>query len=326
MRAVVVHRAGGPEVLQIEERPIPKPKSGWVLVRVHAFGLNHSELVTRAGGSGDAVAFPRVLGIEAVGEVVEDPSGKHAPGQTFVAAMGEMGRKYDGGYEEYALLPIAQVIPVRTKLDWAELGAVPETFATAWGSLDKLALPEGASLLVRGGSSSVGMATITLAKARNVVVIATTRQDKKRPALEKAGVDHVLIDRGRIAGEVRQLFPNGVDGLLELVGPATMIDSLEAVRRGGCSCLTGYLESVFDADQAKEAAARLGIDRRRYSSGVVNADSYGTVMQDIVDVVQERRLNVNLDRTFRLDEISEAHRYMEANRASGKVVVLTGAH
>src|SRR4051794_14022812 len=150
MRSVVVSEPGGPEVLRVEERHVPEPRRGWILVRVRAFGLNRSELVTRSGGSGEAVRFPRVLGIEAVGEVVADPSGALAAGQAFVAAMGEMGRAYDGGYAQYAPLPESQVIPVDTTLDWPTLGALPETFGTAWGSLDTLGLEAGQLLYVHG--------------------------------------------------------------------------------------------------------------------------------------------------------------------------------
>ena len=191
MRAAVVHAPGGPEVLSVEEVATPEPRPGWVLVRVRAFGLNRSELGTRAGESGAAVQFPRVLGIECVGEVVET-------GQTIVAAMGGMGREFDGGYAEYALLPVTHVIPVETSLSWPQLGAIPESFGTAWGSLETLGLEPGQSLLVRGGSSSVGMAAITIAKDRGLEVFATTRQESKRSALEAAGADHVVIDDGEV--------------------------------------------------------------------------------------------------------------------------------
>jgi NADPH:quinone reductase-like Zn-dependent oxidoreductase len=320
MKAAVVHTPGGPEVLRIEERPVPEARLGWVVVRVRAFGLNRSELVTRAGGSGDAVTFPRVLGIECVGEIVD--GGALRPGHPFVAAMGGMGRDFDGGYEAFALLPETHVIPVRTTLPWPVLGAIPETFGTAWGSLDPLELAPGKTLLVRGGTSSVGMAAITLAKDRAVTVIATTRQENKRRALLANGADHVLIDDGALAGAVRAIVPDGADALLELVGPATMADSLAALRPGAHATLAGFLADVWDEDPAVAEAARLGISLHRFRSIVINAQTYGAIFQSIVDGVESGRFKANVDHTFALDEIADAHRYMEANRAVGKVVGL----
>lgn len=319
----MVHHAGGPEVLRLEERPVPAPRRGWVLVHVRAFGLNRAELITRSGGSGDAVKFPRVIGIECVGQVVHAPVGELQPGQTVIAAMGEMGRAFDGGYEEYAVLPATNVIPVQTTLDWATLGAIPETFGTAWGSLRKLALKTRDSLLVHGGSSSVGMAAITLAKDSGLTVLATTRQEAKRDALVMNGADQVLIDEGNIGEQVREHAPDGVSGLYELVGARALLDSLRAVGPGGRACIAGYLEDEWDLGPGKAEARRLGIPLAVYSSNEINRSSYGAAFQRIISAVEEGRLRVNLDRTFQMDEIVEAHRYMEANRATGKLVVLT---
>ncbi len=320
MRAAVVHEPGGPEVLRVEELPVPEPRPGWVLVRVRAFGLNRSELVTRAGGSDDAVRFPRVLGIECVGEVEEAPDADLAPGQTIVAAMGGMGRDYDGGYAQYTLIPVSQAIPVETSLDWPRLGAIPESFGTAWGSLDQLALEPGQSLLVRGGSSSVGMAAITIAKGNGLTVLATTRQESKRPALQAAGADHVVIDDGEVGTRVREIAPDGVDGLFELVGPRTIRDSLKAVGSGGRACISGFLERDWNIEPARAEAARLGIPLSRFQSGTINVDSFGEIFQDIVRRVEDGTYRDILDRAFPLDEIADAHRYMEENRAAGKVV------
>jgi NADPH:quinone reductase len=322
MQAVVVHEPGGPGVLRVEERPVPEARPGWVLVRVRAFGLNRSELVTRAGGSGDAVQFPRVLGIECAGEVVAAPGSDLQPGQRIVAAMGGMGRDYDGGYQQYALLPASQAIPVETRLDWPELGAIPESFGTAWGALERLALREGQSLLVHGGTSSVGMAVTTIAKDRGVTVFATTRQEAKREALEASGVDHPIVSEGEVTPAVRAILPGGVDGLCELVGPKPMAEALRALAPAGRACSIGSLEGDWNTEPVDAEARRLGVELLRFSSGVIDRDGYQGVFQQIVRAVEEGRYRVNLDRVFPIGEIADAHRYMEENRAVGKVVVL----
>ncbi len=323
MKAVVVHEPGGPEVLHVEERPIPQARPGWILVRVRAFGLNRSELITRAGGSGDAVHFPRVLGIECAGEVVEAPGSDLQPGQRVLAAMGGMGRDYDGGYQQYALLPASQVIPVASTLEWAQLGAIPESFGTAWGTLQEIGLKQGESLLVHGGTSSVGMAAIALGDDQGLVVLATTRQEGKRVALQVAGAQYQLVLDGHELGQVvRALRPQGVDGVCELVGPAAMLDALDALAAGGRACMTGFLEQDWDTERVEAEAQRRGVTLRRFGSGVINRDSYAGVFQAIIDAVQGGRYTVNLDRVFAMDEVADAHRYMEANGAAGKVVIL----
>ncbi|MCW3013980.1 MAG: NADPH:quinone reductase [Solirubrobacterales bacterium] len=302
---------------------MPVTRPGWVLVRVRAFGLNRAELITRSGGSGDAVRFPRVIGIECVGEVVEDPDGELRPGQTVVAAMGEMGRAYDGGYQQYTLLPAAHVIPVKTTLRWETLGAIPETFATAWGALEELRLAAGDSVLIHGGTSSVGMAAITIAKDSGLTVFATTRQESKGAALTANGADHVIVDDGSLAAKVLKIAPGGVTGLVELVGAVAVIDALNALAPGGRACIAGYLEDEWDLAPAQAAARGLAVPLAVYSSSVVDRASYGQVLQRIIDAVQQGRYRVNLDRTFEMAEIADAHRYMEGNRAVGKIVVLT---
>jgi NADPH:quinone reductase-like Zn-dependent oxidoreductase len=321
--AVVVHEPGGPEVLQLEELPTPEAEPGWVLIRVRAFGLNRSELITRAGGSGDAVEFPRVLGIECAGDVVDAPRTELRRGERVIAAMGGMGREFDGGYAQYALVPAATAIPVSTTLDWARLGAIPESFGTAWGSLDTLALERRQSLLVRGATSSVGLAAVTIARDRRVEVFATTRQERKRAALEAAGADHVIIDDGRVSAQVRAIAPEGVDGLLELVGPTACVDSLQALASTGRACISGFLEGDWDVRPATAAANRLRVPLARFGSNVINVQSYRHVYAKIVRGVEEGRLRDTLDRTFAMSEIADAHRYMEANEATGKVVALT---
>src|SRR6516225_1888797 len=197
MRAVVLDGPGPPEALAIRDIPVPKPVGGWALIRVRAFGLNRSELHMRLGLA-EGVTFPRVPGIEAVGVVEQCPGGEFARGQQVAALMGGMGRAFDGGYAEYTCVPVGQVVPFRSGLDWAVLGAVPEMLQTAYGSLTVgLDAQPGQSILVRGGTSSVGMAAAVLAKQRGMTVLATTRDPAKRGALTGAGADYVLIDDGQ---------------------------------------------------------------------------------------------------------------------------------
>ncbi len=219
MRAYRVTTPGGSDALRLCELPDPTPQLGHVVIEVRAFGINRSELYTRRGESGDAVTFPRVLGIECVGHVRAAPGSDLQPGTKVAAAMGGMGRTYDGGYAEMTKVPRSQVMPFVSELSWATLGALPETYYTAWASVfDELDLQSGQTLFVRGGTSSVGMAATRIAKHLGCTVVATTRREAKREALIRAGVDHIVIDNGRIASAVRELFPDGVDAALELVG------------------------------------------------------------------------------------------------------------
>src|SRR5215210_9216778 len=214
MRAVVLDAPGPPEALRIRELAVPEPRPGWVLVRVKAFGINRSELHTRLGLA-RGVTFPRVLGIEATGVVAAAPGGEFEQGQQVAAMMGGMGRTFDGGYAEYTSVPAAQVIAFRSELDWATLGAVPEMLQTAHGSLTVgLDVQRGQTLLIRGGTSSVGLTAAILARRRGLAVLATTRSEAKAGALREAGADHVVVDDGAIAARVRELVPGGVDATL----------------------------------------------------------------------------------------------------------------
>lgn len=323
MKAIRVHEPGGPEVLKIEEIPVPEARAGWVRLQVHAFGLNRSELFTRQGHS-PGVRFPRVLGIEAVG-VVDDPGGTDLEvGRTVAALMGGMGRDYDGGYAAYTSVPRGRVLPVQTDLPFDVLAALPETYLTAWGSLvEALEVRPGQTLLIRGGTSSVGMAAASLAKDMGLRVIATTRRPGKASALLENGADEVLVDTGTIAEEVARRVPEGVECLLELIGVTTLLDSLRSVAPGGVVCNTGILGNVWTFDRFEPLEdIPSGVKLTTYGSSTTSAPGSTAALQEIADGVAAGRYRANLHRRFPFDQIVEAHRYMEENRGSGKLVVV----
>ncbi len=322
MRAVVLDTPGPPTALQIRHIPKPEPREGWVLLRVEAFGLNRSELHTRLGLAGSAVTFPRVPGIEATG-VIEAAPGTNLPvGSKAVAIMGGMGRSFDGGYAEYALVPESSVIPVGADLDWARLGALPEVLQTAYGSLHTgIRVKTGDTILIRGGTSSVGLLATVLAKRMGVMVISTTRRPDRVAELMEIGADHVVVDDGSITHKVRELVPEGVDGALELVGEPTLQDTLRCTRPGGTVCFTGMLSNQWIIpDFYPIEFIPTGVRLTAYGGGAANLPS--DVLAEIASAVHAGDIKLPIV-AYTMDEIVQAHDDMEHNRVVGKQVVLT---
>ena len=322
MRAIVLDAPGPPDALKIRELPVPTPADGRVLIEVKAFGLNRSELHTRQGLA-SGVTFPRVLVIEAAGLVARCPGGEFPIGQQVVTMMGGMGRTFDGGYAEYTCVPATQVIPFASDLEWSTIGALPEMLQTAYGSLTVgLDGQPGQSILIRGGTSSVGMAAAVLAKQRNMTVLSTTRSANKTAALTDVGVDHVLIDDGDIAKQVREIFPAGVDTALELVGTPTLPDTLHSTRQHGVVCFTGMLSNVWTVrDFYPIDYLPRGVRLTAYHGEA--DDLPQRVLQEFLDAVAADHAVVPIDRVYGFDQIVEAHTAMQAGGTAGKLVVTT---
>jgi NADPH:quinone reductase-like Zn-dependent oxidoreductase len=262
-------------------------------------------------------------GIEAVGEVEQDPSGHYQAGQKVAAVMGGMGRQYNGGYAEYAVLPLERLMPLQTTVSWEILGAIPEMFLTVWSSLtESLDIQAGQTLLVRGGTSSIGLTSVAVAKNAGLTVLATTRSEKKKQALLDAGADHVLIDDGNIAEKVRTIFPKGVDRIQELVGTRTLLDSLQATAPKGVVCMTGMLGNAWSLANFEPMMIPSSVKLTTYQSETLDMSTAVSALQEYVTGVEHGTYTVRLDRVFKFDEIVEAHRYMESNAATGKLVVL----
>ncbi|GAM36624.1 zinc-binding oxidoreductase [Talaromyces pinophilus] len=252
MRAAVIYEPGDPEVLKLEDLPIPTPKTGEVLIRIKAFGLNRSELFTRQGHS-PSVEFPRVLGIEAVGEVVAAPGTDFSEGTTVATAMGGMGRQFNGSYAEYACVPAShiKVLPP-SRLTWETLGALPEMLQTAWGSL---------------------FSALRL-KPEN-------------------GADFVLIDDRAVAEQIKKQGLRLFDKVLELVGTGTLTDSLHCTTRQGSVCMTGMVgnEWTFEKFSPMDIIPHT-VNLTIYSGGVEDfmATPYKELIPQVEEGILEVRL------------------------------------
>ena len=324
MKVIVIKQYGGPEVLAVEERPMPEAKMGQILIEVKAFGINHAEIYFRQGAWGDVV---EISGIECVGVVKADPSGQFQTEQKVVAIVGGMGRSINGSYAEYAVVPASNVASVSTDLSWEDLAAIPESYATAWSCLHgNLALKPGQTVLIRGATSALGQAAVNIANHLGARVIATTRNAQRAAGLEAIGAKEILIEAPDLQGRVRECHPGGIDAVLDLIGNTTVLDSLAMARRDGRVCLAGFLggggpitnlEPVFQIPS--------GCHFSVFASALVTGSAEFPIteipFQDIVDRVAQGVYRASPARVFEFGDIREAHRLVESGQANGKVVV-----
>jgi NADPH:quinone reductase len=325
MRAIVIKRYGGPEELVVAERPTPVPQAGEVLVEVNAFGLNRAEIYFRKGEWGEVA---EISGIEGVGLVADDPEGRLAKGRKVIALMGGMGRSRNGSYAEYACVPAANVVPVETGLAWEELAAIPESYATAWSALiGNLELARGQTLVLRGAGSALGQAALNIAADAGARVIATVRSPARAARLEELGAAEVMVEAPGLSRRLRETHAGGVDAVLDIVGTATLMDSLAMLRRRGRCCVVGFLGGGAPIERFDPVfhMPPYGVQLSSFGSAFV----YGTPDYPLSDIpfleivrrVESGRYKAKPARIFPFEAIADAHRLMEADGAGGKVVV-----
>ena len=320
MKAIIIEQYGGPEKLAIQNLPDPEPKPGNVVIAVKAFGINHAETHMRKGEWAESA---KVSGIECVGVVKACPGGEFNAGQKVAAFMGGMGRTINGSYAEYTSVPVSNVVAIESELSWAELAAIPESYATAWTCLHRnLELKSGQTLVLRGATSALGQAALNIAAHAGANVIATTRNPDRAQKLTALGARRVELERPDLS---RHIAEKRVDAVLDLVGNSTILDSMAMVRRGGRVCLAGFLGGLAPVASFNPLLEMpSSVQFSFFGSFVFGALEFpvsDVPFQEIVDRVAAGRYQAKPARVFRFEEIQDAHRLMESNQANGKIVV-----
>ncbi|ERL04426.1 zinc-binding dehydrogenase [Mitsuokella sp. oral taxon 131] len=315
MKAVLIDKPIKGADVELSEVSIPQVQPGWVLVKVKAFGMNHSEEILREFEiENDYIKKPIIADIECVGEIVDPSDSGLAKGQKVAALMGGMGRSFDGSYAEYALLPVSHVLPVESNLTWEEMAAIPETYFTAWGSLFQcLRLQPEDTLLIRGATCALGYAAVQLAKALGCKVIGTTHRESKMQLLKDAGCDECLLDDRSLRGRV-----HGVNKALELIGIKTVQDTMMSVEQGGIVCNTDVLGKVYEwnhFDPIKDIPN--GVCLTGFYSNYPTTE----MMRDIYHFMDEHHLKPLYGAVYDFKDIREACIALDEGKVNGKIVV-----
>jgi NADPH:quinone reductase and related Zn-dependent oxidoreductases len=311
MRAVVIDEPGDTSVMRIVDRPIPKATDDQSVMRIHAFGVHRYEVLTREGGS-PSVKFPRVIGVEAVGEISEtSANSKLKIGQKVMTMMGGFGREVDGSYQDYALVSDDNLYPVHFGGDWVTLAQYPENFYTAFGAIKSLSLKDGQTLLIRGGTSVVGLAAVQLAKAMGFTVTATTRRENMLQSLIDNGADKALIDEKNTL-QTDESF----DGIIDMVGAVSLADSVRHLNQGGVVSIIGLLsgEWMINNFDSFDLAGKYVtcFDSTKVKQGWVD---------EIFQLIAQYNLQIPIAKVFKLEKIREAHNYVMKSRKMGQVIV-----
>lgn len=341
MRAVVIREHGGPEVVRVEDLPIPEPGPGEARLRVHACGLNHIDLWLRRGEPKGAFHLPRVPGadfsgvVDAVGpgvdpawvgrEVVSAPQTScgtcpacASGNQHLCRAWGIYGESFDGGMRELAVVAARGLFAKPPQYSHAECATLPLVFLTAWHMLvTRAQIRPGMTVLIHAAGSGVSSAGIQIAKLWGARVLTTAGSDEKLERARALGADHgINYATDDVVKRARELAgADGIDVVFDHVGADVFGASLKLLKRGGTFVTCG-----------STSGPRVELDLRHvFFRGLsILGSTMGTLGEsaEIMRLVAQGRLRPVLDRTFPVEQIREAHEHLESRKAFGKVVVV----
>ncbi len=326
MDAIDPESPGGPEVLALARRPVPRPGPGEVLIRVAAAGVNRPDVLQRLGLYPPPPGAPSIPGLEVAGEIVAAGEGVAVElvGQSVCALIA------GGGYAEYALAPAGQCLPVPEALTMVEAAAMPETLFTVWTNLfERAYAAEGETALVHGGTSGIGTMAIALGALFGLRIVVTCGSDEKCRRAEALGAAHAINYRtSDFVEEVKRLTGGaGVHIVLDMVGgdylPRNLDCLIEDGRHVSIAVQRGAIAEVNLARVMQRRLTLTGSTLRPRST------EFKTLVADelsraVWPHVEAGKLRPVIDSTFKLADAAEAHRRMEAGDHVGKIVLEVG--
>lgn len=326
-RVVRIHAIGGPEVLHIDHLPITPPGPGEVGVHVHAIGLNRADVMLRRNTYIEKPVLPSRLGFEAVGKVTAlgfGVTGFHVGQRVNVVPGAPLGAH--GVYADWVNVPASRVLPCPEGLDDKQAAALWMSYGTSYGALIEVCrLSEGQRVLITAANTTVGLAAIQIARAAGAIPIGSVLKESMRLAVQDAGAEAVIVmENESLAQGLLRLMPDGIDAAFDAVGGPQVIDIAEATRSRGTIIIHGALSNEPTPFPLK-LALRKNLSLRGYYYTSITDDPAALTRAQVflTDGISAGVIVPKIDRCFTLDDIREAHAYLESGQQFGKVVVST---
>jgi NADPH:quinone reductase len=323
MRAVIAEGSGGPEVLKVVQRPVPKPREGEILVKVKAAGVNRPDVIQRQGGYPPPPGAPDILGLEIAGEVAA--TGPNAA--RFAVGTPVMALVPGGGYADYAVVHESNALPIPASLSFEEAGAVPETYFTVWTNVfDRGRLQPGETLLVHGGTSGIGTTAIQLAKAFGATVIATAGSQEKCDACLRLGADVAVNYRNQdfVTATKEATGGRGADVILDMVGGDYVPKELKCLADEGRLVFIAFLrghKTELDINEVMRRRLTISGSTLRPRPVEFKGRIAARLRERIWPLIEAGRIRPQIFRSFPLEQAGEAHRLMESSQHIGKLVL-----
>jgi len=321
MRAVRVHKYGGPEVLTLEEIPVPEPKAGEARVKIEAIGVNYIDIYQRTGLY--PLKTPFTLGTEGAGIV--DAVGPDVTGVKIGDRVGYV--MIPGSYAEYVIVPATRLVPIPPNIEARSAAALMLQGMTAhYLTHSTYALKKGDTALIHAAAGGAGLLLIQIAKQLGATVIGTVSTEAKAKLAKEAGADHVILyTQADFLAEVKKLTDGrGLDVVYDSVGQTTFDKSLDCLRPRGYLVLFGQSSGPVPPFDPGKLAAKGSLFLTRPSLAHYTLERAELLQRanDIFNWTAAGKLKVRIDKTFPIAEAAEAHRQLEGRKTTGKVILL----